>query len=969
MSEEQPPFMAAPAPVPAPLIQVPPAVWVSLPPPPLPPSSTVLVPEPSQSLHPHPQPHQQPQQHPIQSRRRSVALAIPPQLVKPGMEMLKISTKSSRRVKSRKIWLERGGDDQPTSGAAKDLKLCWEKSWRGVGPRREECLSLSAIRDFRIGTSGSPYRTALHLSPSVESRWLTLIYLAPTSGLLSLLPSSVNAIAGSTTTASYKMLHFIAPSVEALNVWRELLDKFRDVRSGGGSVVVKELEGPGAEEAHIDPDCGDVTEHRTVKVDEVHKLCARLGMGMKKEEIDAAFKEAASPKDTLDFSAFQNFVKLLKRRADIEAIFRTASGGNKNGLGKKDWEEFCGTVQKMKITPEALDGIYSKYADLETGVVNLDGFTHFLLSSDTPSLIDESAQDMKRPLSEYFISSSHNTYLVGNQLQGESTVEGYIRALQRGCRCVELDIWPGDDGFPIVTHGRTLTSKLTARDALSAIAKYAFLASPYPLILSIEIHCDPVQQDRLVEIFKETLGDRLLTERIDGKDGEIEVLPSPWDLRGKVLIKAKNLFVTTTTGTQHQGIPIEGGPNAPIVDSESSTESSSASSDSELKRAFNAVRRTLGAPTSAGPIPVLGRSSSSSSSSPSPGSLPLASAPSSQQPSTKAPKPPMSAALAAVIVYTVGVKARGFNKKETYGTTHVLSFGEGKLSKMLKEDVLKFDLTSHNRGHLTRSYPKGIRVTSTNYLPHHLWAVGVQMVAINWQTFDLGMALNTAMFARAGRTGYVLKPELLRQKGTEKDKDTLNKTAEYVLKLQVISAQQLPRLRESDSGTFVMDPFIEVGLHVPGATSAIKRRSKVICGNAFNPTFSSEFNIPFTTNPAEGMLDLVFLRFEVLNAKGNIKAANDEGKGDFVGAYTTSLGCLPEGYRHLPLYDAIGDQHLFSSIFVRSSIVPAPPPGSGSLSPVTTPTSTSFGATLTKTLSRSGRQTISSKNVSPPRSP
>lgn len=47
--------------------------------------------------------------------------------------MLKISTKSSRRVKSRKIWLERGGDDQPTSGAAKDLKLCWEKSWRGVG--------------------------------------------------------------------------------------------------------------------------------------------------------------------------------------------------------------------------------------------------------------------------------------------------------------------------------------------------------------------------------------------------------------------------------------------------------------------------------------------------------------------------------------------------------------------------------------------------------------------------------------------------------------------------------------------------------------------------------------------------------------------------------------------------------------------------------------------------------------------
>src|ERR1700721_2524416 len=90
--------------------------------------------------------------------------------------------------------------------------------------------------------------------------------------------------------------------------------------------------------------------------------------------------------------------------------------------------------------------------------MDIDGFLAYLLSkenrilnapepSDTSILAEkDSVRDMTRPLNEYFISSSHNTYLLGRQLVGESSIEGYIRVLQLGCRCVEIDCWDGVDG-------------------------------------------------------------------------------------------------------------------------------------------------------------------------------------------------------------------------------------------------------------------------------------------------------------------------------------------------------------------------------------------------------------------------------------------------------------------------------------------------------------------------------------------
>ena len=120
-----------------------------------------------------------------------------------------------------------------------------------------------------------------------------------------------------------------------------------------------------------------------------------------------------------------------------------------------------------------------------------------------------------------------------------------------------VDIYDGDQE-PMVFHGKSFTSKVSLREVCEAILKYGFVASPYPIIISAEIHCSIGQQDLIAAIMVQVFGEKLvkMLMMMDGegseketaalveglvmmtnKKMEVDELPSPKQLRERILLK------------------------------------------------------------------------------------------------------------------------------------------------------------------------------------------------------------------------------------------------------------------------------------------------------------------------------------------------------------------------------------------------------------------------------------------------
>ncbi|NWX07152.1 PLCZ1 phosphodiesterase, partial [Caloenas nicobarica] len=592
-----------------------------------------------------------------------------------------------------------------------------------------------------------------------------------------------------------------------------------------------------------------------IDLDSTIRLFEKLQMPFDFAHVKHAFKKTVDKRkeNTINMEDFRSIYRTIVHRPEFQEIFRIYSPNNKvlvdteliDFLKKEQHEtEGCETT--------ALE-IILKYEPIEEvrkrRQISFEGFIRYLSSDDCSVFKKDHRtvyQDMNQPLCDYFISSSHNTYLISDQLIGPSDLWGYTSALLKGCRCLEIDCWDGSNNEPVVYHGHTLTSKILFRAVIQVVDKYAFMASDYPVVLSLENHCSPTQQEVIAEHLQNTLGDKLLTSTLG--DPEVTQLPSPEALKFKILIKNKKVG-TIEEGMLRRNLDRQG-ETVEITDSENLSDEDETDETAPLCPKSDSTKRK-----------------SDRRSSPPP------------RKKAKMKKIKLALALSDLVIYTKSQKFVSFEHSlENQKCYENNSIGEVRARKFIKNSAREF--ISHTSRFLTRIYPKGTRTNSSNYNPQEFWNVGCQMVALNFQTPGVQMELQNGKFLDNGGCGYILKPEFLRNRDSTFTPQNVGRYSKPMsLSIKLISGHQLPP--SNLSKTNKADPLVHVEIYgVP--EDQTKKKSSVVKSNALCPRWDETFS--FTVQVPE----LALIRFCV---EDEISLVSNE----FLGQYTLPVMNLSKG--------------------------------------------------------------------------
>ncbi|XP_077138749.1 1-phosphatidylinositol 4,5-bisphosphate phosphodiesterase beta-1 [Ranitomeya variabilis] len=591
------------------------------------------------------------------------------------------------------------------------------------------------------------------------------------------------------------------------------------------------------------------------------------------------------PQDDFTPDLYRVFVNNLCPRMEMNNIFSEFGTKSKSYLSVDQMTEFINCKQRdprlneilyPPLKQEQVQLLIEKYEPNSSlaskGQISVEGFMGYLSGEENgvvpPEKLDLN-EDMSQPLSHYFINSSHNTYLTAGQLAGNSSVEMYRQVLLAGCRCVELDCWKGRtaEEEPVITHGFTMTTEISFKEVIEAIAECAFKTSPYPILLSFENHVDsPKQQAKMAEYCKQIFGDGLLTEPLEKYPLEQGVpLPSPMELKYKILVKNKKKSHKSADGSAKKKL---------------SEQASNACSDS---------------------------SSVFEPSSPGAGEADIESEEddddddddckkSSMDEGTAGNEASATEEMSNLVNYIQPVKFESFETSKKRNKSYEMSsYVETKGLEQLTKSPVEF--VEYNKMQLSRIYPKGTRVDSSNYMPQVFWNAGCQMVALNFQTIDFSMQLNMGMYEYNGKCGYRLKPEFMRRPDKHFDpftETTVDGIVANTLSVKIISGQFLS---DKKVGTYVeVDMF---GLPVDTRRKALK--TKTSQGNAVNPVWEEE--------------PIVFKKV-VLPSLACLRISAYEEGGKFIGHRILPVSAIRPGYHYICLRNEKNVPLTLPAIFV-----------------------------------------------------
>lgn len=713
----------------------------------------------------------------------------------------------------------------------------------------------------------------------------------------------------------------------------------------------------------------DKDGNKTLDLEEIRKILQQLHIDINHQYLVKFFEKYDKDKNnSIDWTEFQEIIDDISLKPELKQVFSRYSNEAKylndeklfsiSHMEFKEFQEFLRKEQRQEMSEKEFRKLlYLIHAD-PTNTMNMYSmndskknksfceeidprdqlsisFSEFcsIIFSKNNELIEpeklEIYQDMSRPMTDYFINSSHNTYLMANQLTGESSTKAYINAFTKGCRCVELDCWEGEKGEPIIYHGYTFTSKILFKDVVQTIKDYAFVASPYPVILSLENHCKRKQQDRMAEILQEVLGEYLYF--LPENYLEMETFPSPEELKYRIIIKDKAALPSSRAALlnsvqqteyelldkfselehedderylNNKSLNLQSLKNiqqwimnqrkfiSSLILEDNDKNASSCSnpfipqiplafknsdiiihslSPSHYKKIYveTSLQMQTGSPKG------VGRGSNNFTDS----TNDL-----KEEKKEKKPKEAISPKLKSILAL-FGIK---MNLNAIRSIWNISSIKESVFEKLSKEHEDK--MQDFLRNNFLRIYPSGTRVDSSNFDPIEFFNFGVQMVALNIQTVDLPLLLNMAKFQENGGSncGYLLKPAHLLYESHRYLKSFTR--IQKLVYIEVISGQQL-RPEGDNNSRDVVDPYVEVsfrGIPLDEKENSKVFKSHVVDNNGFNPQFNLQCQLKLAC-PDLGMI--IFKVFDQEIAKKDVK----------IGWNAVSVNCLRSGFRILPL--------------------------------------------------------------------